>query len=176
MQMAADHVGGTIVIHYLMLPSSDLVFSDIHAGVRTRSLRMPYRSGFLQEIFDKHSADHDGAVFLQLFDKAGQFSPTILSARNQFPMLDGHRLVDQLRGRGTRHCSAFALSELTDAPIITVSEERGTVTYMRRGKIYEDVDIDFLKDQLRHMYRLSEKSVSLYSDVRKIWSNFLEKL
>lgn len=47
---------------------------------------------------------------------------------------------------GTRHKAALALSEITDAKIILLSEERATISWIEKGKI----DADISPGQLEH--------------------------
>ena len=78
----------------------------------------------LLSIFHPTSPLHDGAVVLQdgRLAAAQAFLPLSLSK-------------DVSRVYGTRHRAAIGLTEATDALVIIVSEERGTVSLVQRGQI-----------------------------------------
>ncbi len=79
----------------------------------------------------------DGAVIIRNYRiaKAGVF----------FPMPDG-KVQD--RALGTRHRAALGISEETDAVVIIVSEERGTISFCFNGNIVSGLDGPSLKDAL----------------------------
>ena len=50
---------------------------------------------------------------------------------------------------GTRHRAAIGLSEQTDAVVVVVSEETGTISYTYGGHIYRHLPEDQIKEALR---------------------------
>lgn len=80
---------------------------------------------------------HDGAVVIRSgrIAAAGVFLPMSVN-----PHID--------RALGTRHRAALGLSEETDAVIIVVSEERGTVSLAREGCLVLDIKSNELRTQL----------------------------
>ncbi len=95
-------------------------------------------SMFLPESLNKL---HDGAVVIRNFRvaKAGVF----------FPMPD-LRLVD--KSMGSRHRAALGISEETDAVIVVVSEERGTISLCFNGNIVPNLDGAALKQALLGLF------------------------
>ena len=72
---------------------------------------------------------HDGAVVIRNLRvaKAGVF----------FPMPD-QRILD--KSLGSRHRAALGITEETDAVVVVVSEERGTISFCFNGNIVSNLD------------------------------------
>lgn len=103
------------------------------------SLNAKVSKELLLSIFSQGSPLHDGAVILgdRRIAAAGCVLPHSFKAY-------GHAF-------GTRHKAALALSEATDAEIIVISEQRGTVGYVRGGELEENVTperLSLLLDQI----------------------------
>jgi diadenylate cyclase len=91
----------------------------------------------LGAIFSPTSPLHDGAVIVR--------RDTIVAAGCILPL--SHRpLAD--RSLGTRHRAAIGLSEETDAIVLVVSEETGTVSVAEDGALTRDVTEAELRDML----------------------------
>lgn len=80
----------------------------------------------LRSIFDPHSPGHDGAVLVS--------GDRILKLGAHLP-LSGN--LEAIAGRGTRHASGLGLAEVSDALVVIVSEERGTISIAQDGKLTE---------------------------------------
>jgi uncharacterized protein (TIGR00159 family) len=89
---------------------------------------------FLPESMNKL---HDGAVIIRNLRvaKAGVF----------FPMPEG-RVVDE--SFGSRHRAALGITEETDAVVVIVSEERGTISFCFNGNIASNLDGPKLRTML----------------------------
>ena len=88
-------------------------------------------------IFDGKGPLHDGGVILK--------DGVVASAACVFPLTQQGNLHRDL---GTRHRAAVGLSEETDAVVIVVSEERGSVSLANGGKLVEDVEPERLRRHL----------------------------
>jgi diadenylate cyclase len=93
----------------------------------------------LVNIFFPHSPLHDGAVILQ--------GNKILAAGCLLPLPASHNLGEEFLAR-TRHLAALGLSQETDAAVIVVSEETGTISLATKGHLVKVRDKDQLKDAL----------------------------
>jgi diadenylate cyclase len=84
---------------------------------------------------------HDGAVIIRnlRIAKAGVF----------FPMAQG-RVLDQ--SFGSRHRAAIGITEETDAVVVVVSEERGTISYCFNGNIAPNLDGPRLRTLLERVF------------------------
>ncbi len=92
----------------------------------------------LVSLFMTNSPLHDGAVLLQhgRLRRAGAILP--LTLRTDLP-----------EGVGTRHRAAVGISELTDAVVVVVSEETGSISAVMGGELARDLDAPELRVTLR---------------------------
>lgn len=89
---------------------------------------------------------HDGAVIIRNFRvyKAGVF----------FPMPDLRQLDKAL---GSRHRAALGITEETDAVVVVVSEERGTIAFCFNGNIVTGLDGASLRQALQGLFGQARK-------------------
>ena len=81
-------------------------------------------SGLLQNIFVKDTPLHDGAVVIR--------GNRIVAACCLLPLTENRNLSQEL---GTRHRAALGVSEQSDAVVLVVSEENGTISLGRNGEL-----------------------------------------
>lgn len=95
-------------------------------------LRATISSELLGSIFWPFSPLHDGAAIIKnnRIEAAGCFLPTV----------SNHKEI--ARELGSRHRAAISTSELTDALILVVSEETGTISRAKSGTLIRDIDIE----------------------------------
>lgn len=91
----------------------------------------------LCSLFDPHSPGHDGAVIIEDW-RVKCFGAHLPLSKN----------LAQISGRGTRHSAALGLSERTDALVIVVSEERGTVGVAEDGRLVSVASQDELRKRI----------------------------
>jgi len=108
----------------------------------------------LASIFDSHSAGHDGAVVI---DKG-----RIMKFGCHLPLSSDVSVSGKL---GLRHTAGLGLSEKSDALCIIVSEERGTITVARQGRLEQVESSAELTGILERFYERStpEGRVNLLS-------------
>ncbi len=84
---------------------------------------------------------HDGAVIIQ---------QSRVSAAGCFLPLTNNPAVE--KSLGTRHRAAIGLSEETDAAVVVVSEETGTVSIAFNGDLYRELDAAEMRELLQKLY------------------------
>jgi diadenylate cyclase len=88
----------------------------------------------LETIFFPNNAIHDGGVIIK--------GDRIAYAACIFPLTQRQDLNKSL---GTRHRAAIGLSEETDAVVVAISEETGSVSYAYKGQFVRGVTLEALR-------------------------------
>ena len=131
--MSKDKTGALIVIE-----RSTKLGDIIGSGVVVNADVTPF---LIKNIFFNKAPLHDGAMIIRDFRiyAAGCFLP--LSSND-----------DIIKDLGTRHRAAIGMSENSDAVVIVVSEETGTISIAIEGKLYRNLNysslISILGEQL----------------------------
>ena len=105
-------------------------------GVR---LNAEVSSEFIQSIFYPRSPLHDGAAIIR--------GNQVLAAGCLLPVTDDITYADRI---GTRHRAALGLSMESDALIVVVSEETGTISVVQDGSLRRGVEPDALRQILHN--------------------------
>ena len=119
----------------------------------------------LESLFDPHSVGHDGAVII-VDDHVVKFACRL-------PLSLNTRKIGNL---GLRHTAALGLAERSDAFVIVVSEERGTITVAREGRFRKLDNIDQLRTALEHFYQQREPRAKKKRWFRRWGKNQWEKV
>lgn len=114
-------------------------------------------SGLLQNIFVKDTPLHDGAVIVR--------GNRIMAACCLLPLTENRNLSQEL---GTRHRAAIGLSEQSDAVIVVVSEETGTISVARNGEIMRYLTVDDVKEILRKSIYQPHKNTTLMEKIKNL--------
>lgn len=106
-----------------------LIVFERSTGLRTyiesgSSVNAPVTHELLTTIFASKAALHDGAVVIR--------GEQIIAAKCILPVSQSRRIHEQL---GLRHRAALGLSEQTDAFIVVVSEETGSISIADEGRL-----------------------------------------
>ncbi len=114
-------------------------------------------SELLNTIFMPNTPLHDGAVIIQ--------RERVTAAGCILPLAES---IDMAKMMGTRHLAAIGLATETDAAVVVVSEETGTISVGIRGKLTRDLDGATLQKFLLNTcsFRSKQKKSSLWQ--RKI--------
>ena len=127
-----------------MLTRETGIAEYLDSGVKMDAL---VSSGLLINIFVPNTPLHDGAVVISggRIDRAACFLPLTNN-----PALD--------KELGTRHRAALGISEVSDALVVIVSEETGTISVAREGQLQRYLDEDSLKELLAQELLISSRS------------------
>ena len=91
---------------------------------------------------DAENPVHDGAVIIR--------NLRIYQAGALLPL---SQVTELERSLGTRHRAAIGITEETDAVVVVVSEERGTISLCQGGRIVQNVAADDLRSTLIDAFR-----------------------
>lgn len=96
-------------------------------------LKAEVSTPLLLSIFNPESPLHDGAVILQntLIEAAGCI----------LPLTESQMILPEM---GTRHRAALGITEESDAIVVIISEERGTISTAENGR-FTNLDIDEMR-------------------------------
>lgn len=143
--LSREKIGALVV-----LERTHGLLNFVNTGTR---LDCRIHSDIIYSIFESSSSLHDGAIIIQngKISAAGCFLPL---SKN----------FDIERHLGTRHRAAMGLTEVTDALVITVSEETGKINLCVEGIFYLCKSEKELGQYLRHIW----SNESLDSSLRPI--------
>lgn len=112
--------------------------------------------GLLLNIFEKDTPLHDGAVIIR--------GKRVVAACCLLPLTENRNLSQEL---GTRHRAGIGVSEQSDAVVLIVSEENGTISIARNGELMRYLNADDVKEILRS---------TLFDQSINVKETFVEKL
>ncbi len=106
-------------------------------------------SELIQNIFMPRTPLHDGAIVIS--------GSEILAAKCILPLASE---VSVPKSLGTRHRAAVGTTEISDALVVVVSEETGTISLAEGGKLTRELTADTLRDLLtKKLDRTKNKNV-----------------
>ncbi len=111
-------------------------------GQQGMPLDTPVRAELLETMFDSRGPLHDGAVIIR--GNQIVYAGAILPLAEQQRELPAHL--------GTRHRAGVGVSEVSDALVLILSEERGTVSLAQDGQMTVDVAPSDVMKSLRDTY------------------------
>jgi diadenylate cyclase len=127
--MAENKTGALIVLLH-----KDALRDVIDSGER---MDAEINSSLIENIFFKNSPLHDGAMLID--------NNRIIAVRCTLPISKSNNLPAKY---GMRHKAAIGISERSDAEVIVISEQRGTISFVRDGIISQIDNIGELKLKL----------------------------
>lgn len=131
--MSKQKIGALIVFE-----RTNGLLNFIKTGTKLNS---EIHSDILYAVFQSTSPLHDGAIILA----RGK-----VAAAGCFLPLSKNIEID--RHLGTRHRAALGISEITDAVVVTVSEETGKISLCINGQYYDCPSENSLRQYLNHIW------------------------
>lgn len=156
-RLASQRIGALVVV-----PGREPLERHLDGGI---PLEGRVSEPLLLSLFDPGSPGHDGAVVIEK-DRVARFAVHL--------PLSGDRA--QLGAGGTRHAAALGLAEASDALCIIVSEERGSVSVAREGRLRQLQKADMLTDELRGFLREMSPEAPAATPLRRAVRNWPEVL
>ena len=138
----------------LIVLEQDMALRDIvETGVRING---EVSKELLLTVFHDNTLLHDGAAVIA--------NNRLVAAGCILPLTEQQELSKIL---GMRHRAALGLSEVADAIIIIASEETGTISVARNGKLQQSVDPKDLEAMLYQLYRSKAEKTLLRKAFRQ---------
>lgn len=145
---AADKMGeaktGALILIEQEVPLGDLERTGI-------PIDAVISSQLLINIFEHNTPLHDGAVIIR--------RNRVAAATCFLPLTDSNEISMEL---GTRHRAAIGASEVSDAYVIVVSEETGSISVARGGVLYRDLTTEQLRTMLSKTKKSGKKKLSFW--------------
>lgn len=137
--MARGHVGAIIVFERQtglsdIVESGTIVDADVSAEL-------------IETIFYPNNPLHDGAMIIR--------DGRIWAAGCFLPLSENRQIASMY---GSRHRASLGVSEVSDAYVLVVSEERGTISFIYDGALTSNVSADRLRRILNSLYVPQQKN------------------
>ncbi len=130
----AKHTVGAIIVFERKAGLSDVLDSGIMINaIASQEL--------IENIFYPNTPLHDGAMIVR--------DGKITAAGCFLPLSDNRHINSEL---GTRHRAALGVSEISDAYVFVVSEERGTISFAYDGNLEQNLTPVQLKNHLSSLF------------------------
>ncbi len=154
--MSLKKIGALIVIE-----QSTKINDIVREGV---DLSAKVSSELIQTIFNPRTPLHDGAIIIE--------GNQIKAAKCVLPLASENIIPKNV---GTRHRAAVGISEVSDALVIVVSEETGTISFVEDGKMKRDLTGDKLTSVLLRSFDNNRERVSVAKAKKKLETDKLDK-
>lgn len=131
--LARDRIGALVVIK-----GRESIDRHLSGGI---SVNGRISTPLLYSIFHPETPSHDGAVIIE-GERIEKFGVRLPLSHN----------LSEVGERGTRHTAGLGISERSDALVLIVSEERGTISIASDGHL-TTVDKEKLKSSIDNFYK-----------------------
>jgi uncharacterized protein (TIGR00159 family) len=153
-EMAKNKIGALVVFEG-EIPLDDLISNGYYLD---GEISLP----LILSIFDPSSPGHDGAVIIRK-NKIYKFAVHLPLAKKP------------LKEHGLRHRAGVGISEVSDCLVVIVSEEKGTISLAKRGKIQKIENKFELKEKILN-FLLKKKAQPKSVYIKSLITNSLRHL
>lgn len=137
---ACSHLSKQKMGALIVIECSDTICHNQKIISNAKYFNADIESELIQNIFFKNSPLHDGAMLIT--------GNHIAAASAILPMTDYTGLPDHF---GTRHRAAYSITELSDAMVIVVSEETGSISIFRNREYEYNITTQQLLAKLKEL-------------------------
>lgn len=155
---AVDNLSKTKTGALIVIEKATRLGETINTGIKLDAI---VSCQLLENIFVINTPLHDGATIIR--------NDRIISAGCFLPLTANKNLDKSL---GTRHRSAIGISENSDAIVIAVSEETGTISLAINGNLTRNYNKDKLRDIL---FRIIQKDNNRKVNLREQVATWIKK-
>ena len=142
----------------IVLQRNDKLDEYVQTGVKLNANVTPE---LLLQVFYPNTPLHDGAVVI--------FGERLVAAACVMPLsASGVLTKSPDRQMGLRHRAALGISEVSDAVVVVVSEETGSISVVHSGRMIRRLDAERLENILRAFFRPPEH--------RGLWASLIRTL
>ena len=151
----ASYEMGKVKTGALIVVENEIMLTEYErTGIALDSL---VSSQLLINIFEHNTPLHDGAIIVR--------GDRIVSATCYLPLSDNMGISKDL---GTRHRAAVGMSEVSDALVITVSEETGAVSVAQGGELTRSINEAELRVKLEEVQHKSSET----NRIKAMWKGW----
>ena len=151
----AAYAMGEVKTGALIVVEQNIILQEYEkTGIAMDSL---ISSQLLINIFEHNTPLHDGAIIVR--------GDRIVSATCYLPLSDNMGISKDL---GTRHRAAVGMSEVSDALVITVSEETGAVSVAQGGELTRSINEAELRVKLEEVQHKSSET----NRIKAMWKGW----
>jgi diadenylate cyclase len=147
----------------IILQRQDPLGEYIKTGVQLDALVTPE---LLLQIFYPNTPLHDGGVIVQ--------GERITAASCVMPLSTRGVLNKPVEAKmGLRHRAALGTSETSDAVVVVVSEETGTISIVHNGRMIRRLDTERLSNILRTFFPEEQPPASFREWAQRAWREWM---
>ncbi len=150
---ASDVLSGNMVGALIVIERTITLTEYIDTGIRTDAV---ITSSMLEQIFEKNTPLHDGAVIIR--------NNRIEAATCYLPLSQNSAISKEL---GTRHRAGLGISEVSDAITIIVSEETGSISIALDGTLTRNVRPERLREVLSDIRTIEKTENPIGAKIRQ---------
>lgn len=153
--VAVDNLSKTKTGALIVIEQDTGLAEIINTGTRLDAI---VSSALLENIFVVNTPLHDGATIIR--------NDKIAASGCFLPLTNNNDLNKKL---GTRHRAGLGISEISDALVIIVSEETGTISLAVNGKLTRNYEKEVLRDIIVRIIKNKHSKRTTYGGKVKSW-------